>query len=399
MTQLRTSREHHLLKDALYKGGITDETLALLVSGSDNTVDQRKDSGVTLTGGSTWDDDFTKLPYSSRSFPSRVHSQSREMSRRDSVPASNPPIGSAPYPLGKHLSRTHFRAPGFQRQVSYGASSIPDDIGFDDDNDQHSVEDMQTGPPTYPNLSTGGEKRTLYFSGLSDRTTYSDLLSVIKGGKILSVSMRERTATVSFLNGAGEFLAWAKKNDIYLQSKRVQVSWATRQFNLNPHNATKITSGATRNLCIRGALAKGLSESQIREDMEHIHNLVIVSVTYSSAGDAFVSTNAVHNALFARTCMLSRSAYRGCQVEFYADECDVPLPVVEQKVKSMRGSIRANDIKPTKKNVLSNRFGLLDLDDGSDEENRTPSEEEISDDGVGIARAGVNLRFLNEGAD
>ncbi len=62
----------------------------------------------------------------------------------------------------------------------------------------------------------------MYFSGLSERTTYRDLLSVIKGGKILSVNLRpERTATVTFLEGAAEFLAWAKRNDIYLHTKRV----------------------------------------------------------------------------------------------------------------------------------------------------------------------------------
>ena len=71
---------------------------------------------------------------------------------------------------------------------------------------------------------TSHERRTLYFAGLSDRTTYKDLLSVIKGGKLLSVNMRgERSATVTFLDGAADFLAWAKRNDIYLSSKRVRI--------------------------------------------------------------------------------------------------------------------------------------------------------------------------------
>lgn len=286
----------------------------------------------------------------------------------------------------------------FQRQGSHVESSIPDDVGFDDDGDQQSVDEMQAANQMNVNANNSNEKRTLYFSGLSDRTTYSDLLSVVKGGKIISVSMRERAATVSFLEGAADFLGWAKKNDIYLQSKRIQVSWATRQFNLNPHTATKITSGATRNLCIRGALNKNLTESQIRDDMEHIHNLVIISVIYSNAGDAFVSTNAVHNALFARTCMMSRAAYRGCQIEFHADECDVSLPVGQKRLKDSGGSVRTNG-QLGKKNMVANRFGLLNLDDGSDEENRIPSEDGDSEDGIGMARSGINLRFLDEGED
>lgn len=64
--------------------------------------------------------------------------------------------------------------------------------------------------------------RTLYFCGFHPRTTYRDLLSVIKGGKILSINLPSgRSATVTFHDGAGEYLAWVKRNDIYLHSKRV----------------------------------------------------------------------------------------------------------------------------------------------------------------------------------
>jgi hypothetical protein len=90
-----------------------------------------------------------------------------------------------------------------------------DEVAFDDDTslaaDMHPLANYNNG-----------DRRTIFFSGLSERTTYRDLLSVIKGGRLLSVNIRpERTATVSFLEGAADFLAWVKKNDIYLQSKRV----------------------------------------------------------------------------------------------------------------------------------------------------------------------------------
>lgn len=112
--------------------------------------------------------------------------------------------------------------PNLHRHISYGISSGVDenafdyDDDFDDETNNQAIPGANFVPPT-------NERRTLYFSGFSDRTTYRDLLSVIKGGKLLSINLRsERSATVTFLEGAAEFLAWAKRNDIYLNSKRVQ---------------------------------------------------------------------------------------------------------------------------------------------------------------------------------
>jgi len=88
--------------------------------------------------------------------------------------------------------------------------------------------------------------------------------------------------------------------------------------------ANKISNGATRNLVIRGGTSK-LSELQIREDMEHIHNLVILDVKVEK-GDIYLSTNSINNSSFARTCMISRREYKGLHIEWYGDECDGPLP-------------------------------------------------------------------------
>lgn len=71
--------------------------------------------------------------------------------------------------------------------------------------------------------STGHKSsRTLYFSGLSRHTTYKDLFSILKGGKIVSVVLRHDSASVCFANGAASFLAWSKRNDIHLKGKRVR---------------------------------------------------------------------------------------------------------------------------------------------------------------------------------
>lgn len=113
----------------------------------------------------------------------------------------------------------NLQPPHAQRKVSYGLSA-PDDIMFDDG------EMFGTGESNGPRDSTspfGQNLRTLYFAGLSDRTTMRDLLSVIKGGKVLSINMRNASATVTFFDGAAEFLNWTKRNDIYLHGRRASL--------------------------------------------------------------------------------------------------------------------------------------------------------------------------------
>jgi hypothetical protein len=46
-------------------------------------------------------------------------------------------------------------------------------------------------------------------------------MSIIRGGKIISSVLRNNGALVTLATGAAEFLAWSRRNDIYLQGKRV----------------------------------------------------------------------------------------------------------------------------------------------------------------------------------
>lgn len=150
-------------------------------------------------------------------------------------------------------------------------------------------------------------------------------------------------------------------------------------------------------------MRQGLTEERIRDDMEHIHALVIIEINFKS-GDAYVSTNSVHNALFARTCMMSRTTYRGCKIEFFPDECDVPLPTRTQSGKP-------KPQEPIKRNIqLGNRFNMLNVHDSSsvsDEKDQDPiditdeshvGDSEDDDDGpIHIkARRGVRLDFLDD---
>lgn len=383
--QHRQSREYELLKNSLFSGGITPETLSLLISGGDAAP--QKGHKVNA-----WADDFDDNHYGGRYPPQNEASWKYG---GDSADVQQPRPGHGAYLTGQ----SHLRVPCSQppqRHVSYGTgpSSIPEDTAFDE-------VDSFDGSNTYGNTNGGNSQRTLYFTGFPARTTYRDLLSVIKGGKILSINLRsEKSATVTFFDAAADYLTWTKRNDIYLHSKRIDVRWADRQFRLNQHIANKVNNGATRNLCIRGAASHGLTEERIREDMEHIHNLIIVDITYRNGpGDAFVSTNSTHNALFARTCMMSRSTYKGCKIEFYPDECDVPLPMPAPRSLAPQ----QQSSKGGKGFETMNRFGMLGLQSenggSSDAENRGPrsqddedeDDEGLEDEGVGWSHHGVSL--------
>lgn len=102
-----------------------------------------------------------------------------------------------------------------------------------------------------------------------------------------------------------------------------------------------------------------ITEDLIRKDMEHIHNLIVISVKFKH-GNAYISTNSVHNALFARSCMMSRLTYKGMKIAFYPDECAEPLSSIPTGPKKVAA--------PKKPIPLPNRFHLLSMDGSEDEE-------------------------------
>ena len=296
------------------------------------------------------------MPYSQPKPFTSGPSKSSGMPWRSDTGGFNLAPGSGAFKTVEHQpSQASLRVPKSSRNVSYGItpSSVPDDTPFEADS---MMDDGNTELGTAAHGRPGETLRTLYFCNLSPKTTYKDLASVIKGGKVLSITIRsERSATVTFFDAAADYLTWTKRNDVYLHARRVEVRWAERQFNLNGHIANKISNGATRNILVRNALEKGLTEQRIRDDMEHIHGLVIIEITYQS-GNAYVSTNSVHNALFARTCMMSRTEYKGCKIEFYPDECDVALPVRAKPPPTVP------NVSSKKSNMaLNNRFDMLNM--------------------------------------
>lgn len=105
-----------------------------------------------------------------------------------------------------------------------------------------------------------------------------------------------------------------------------------------------------------------MTADTLRDDLDHIHNLVVVSIKFHQA-DAIISLNSVHNAMFARTCMMSRAAYKGSRIEWYPDECAQELLKVHHTNRQPAAA------SPKKASSMTNRFQMLNMDgteDGSD---------------------------------
>lgn len=123
--------------------------------------------------------------------------------------------------------------------------------------------------------------------------------------------------------------------------------------------ANKIGIGATRNLVIRN-IHPNITEERLREDLDHIHNLVIISISFQN-GDAYLSLNSTHNALFARSCMMSRAIYKGMKIQWYPDDCAQPLP---ERYRTPKKDYLPQPAK--KPSAPTNRFQMLDMDGTED---------------------------------
>ncbi|KAL8790812.1 MAG: hypothetical protein Q9213_000436 [Squamulea squamosa] len=220
-------------------------------------------------------------------------------------------------------------------------------------------------PKLEDHLDRKNDRRTILLQNLPDLVTHKDIVNVVRGGQLLDVYLRpqDRSASVSFVEGsaAEDFLSYLKRNDVYIRGRRLSFEWSERQFYMPGHVASKLRLGATRNLVIR-SVKPNITEQRLREDLDHIHNLIIISVAFIG-GDVYLSLNSIHNALFARTCMMSRAMYRGMRIEWYPDECALSLPKMENTTR--REMVPAP--KP-KQAPMVNRFQMLNMDDNVTEE-------------------------------
>jgi len=354
-----------ILRSALIRGGLDPETLDVLIAGEAEPEETDHHNGNTKSN--VHESNLRKpktVPVTAR--PANGHSMADDSEDW----------------YEKNGSRLNPQASS-HKEKSFGIASYEDDFC-----------DNEPGLRKIPMQSPPSEQRTISLASLQPDTTHKDLVNVIRGGRLLDIYLRnDRAAQVTFMEGAQDFLNYAKKNGLYIRNKRIEVRWADRQFHVPSHVSNKISTGATRNIVIRNSADK-LTENIIRNDLDHIHNLVVMDVQILN-NDIFISMNSVHNALFARTCMMSRKMYRGLKIEWYPDECAAPLP------KSPTMPRTAPDVpnKPsqqvkvgaTRVSPPANRFGVLDMEDGE------ASDEESDDDPTGCTGYGVGLNWAGTG--
>jgi len=254
--------------------------------------------------------------------------QNHDASFAQSLPAQVS-IGRQDYTYGRNASYTPRNGDHHPRDNNVHNVNVNDDFSFMPDSPEDAFYDEgsrnndsqpKSSRPQYDKYA----KRTVLLCNLPDGTTHSDITSSVRGGMLLDIYLRshDRSASISFLEEAHaqEFYRHVKRHDMYIRGKRVSnpwyyqdflltskvdIRWNDRQFILPGHVANKISIGATRNLVIRNRTPKH-TEDAIRDDLEHIHNLVVISVLIDGQ-NVYVSTNSVHNSMFARTCMMSRT--------------------------------------------------------------------------------------------
>ncbi|KAB8203386.1 hypothetical protein BDV34DRAFT_214747 [Aspergillus parasiticus] len=260
-----------------------------------------------------------------------------------------------PSPTRANLSNDHKRWESYDDDDEEGVLLASQDSDRDDyeDSSRSSESSIASTP-----------QRTILLRGLPDRATHRDLVEAIKGGALLHVHLRtrERMASISFVveANAQEFYQHAKGHGVCIAGKRVEISWNDRQFYLPPFVRAKINTGASRNLVLYN-VHPNVTEWLIRKDLDHIHNLIVITVKFKN-GNAYISTNSVHNALFARSCMMSRLTYKGMRIAFYPDECTEPL-------SKLTNGLKKESQVPSKKSVSAlNRFQLLSLDGAEEDE-------------------------------
>ncbi|KAL2181977.1 uncharacterized protein P884DRAFT_12945 [Thermothelomyces heterothallicus CBS 202.75] len=332
------ARQYGNLRRNLLRGGVGEETVDLL-SQDDETIRRAPTSAVTLQADPNEDGG----------------------ARLDS-PTPDP---SAAYAQQKDT----------QHSPRHGRSAWADsDVDEADNDDENGASEAGSRPEDRPGArytKLQGQRpqferqcaRTLQLSNLAEGTTHADIVNAVRGGMLLDIFLRshDRSATVSFLNSedAKKFYEHVRRHDLYIRNKRVEVKWNDRQFILQGHVANKISMGASRNLVIQGYDNRH-TEDVIRGDLDHIHTLVVVKIEFVGSS-CYIGLNSVHNAIYARQCMLTRLRYKGKKISFDVDECAQPYPQPAPKPRK--------EVAPPRKKLarVPNRFQLLNPDDGDDE--------------------------------
>ncbi|ETI27460.1 hypothetical protein G647_09650 [Cladophialophora carrionii CBS 160.54] len=302
-TLLDTGRKYHALRQALLTGGATSESLDVLISScslptpdltpNDSPIDEPTPD---RSGMSDWTPAPTARPFVPRATRSTTSNRHQNLSA---------------------LPTTHDPSNPCSPEVARADGSVLGQLTEDAQETENACSENTT------------DKRSLVITGLPPATTLQRVAKLLKGGAILQMYLSKRhcSAHVSFVDpiSAESFLEYAQTNEIDIQGKKLTVSWDDQQRFIKPHLANLIAfSGLTRNLVIRFAKEEWTAQD-IREDLEHIHQLQIVDLFFRN-GHAYLSLNSIQHALTARTCMHSQLKYKRLKIDSWPDDCAQPLP-------------------------------------------------------------------------
>lgn len=250
--QLEQIRQFENLKQNLVNGGLPYETIAVLTN------------NVTS-------EEVTEDNSEGRQFGNNL--QNNQVNQSES---SHPRSGTKKYAYGtktwgggnyqKENQDNTYHNHGYDAFAC--APEAPADEFFDNDhaNGNENLQPRQQISTYQKPRFQRDAKRSLVFSRLHEETTHADVIDIVRGGMLLDVFMRnDHSCIVSFLEeeDAKAFYGYAKRKDLVILGRRIEINWADRHFFLPNHVAKQILYGATRNLIIRNARQR-LTEESIR---------------------------------------------------------------------------------------------------------------------------------------
>ena len=184
-------------------------------------------------------DSVTQLAELDHSNPPNKTSQGWESTRMNTINTHEPSASttSTPYFNQRTTAEVSAQYNGQHQQVhTLDHNQEPETIYQDDMSSvcTPSEDDFErvapwSEQPQQPRQRGPRQDHTLLFSSLPAGVTLKDITNVIRGGRLIHLWLRsaERSAAISFAEGASDFLAYAKRNDIYIGTKRVRCNLET----------------------------------------------------------------------------------------------------------------------------------------------------------------------------
>ncbi|RGP59110.1 negative regulator of differentiation 1 [Fusarium longipes] len=260
---------------------------------------------------------------------------------------------------------------GIKRSDNSPANVVPRSLTYANNPlDQHHRGSLQNNKrsESHRRLESAAQ-RSIQLLNLVPGVTHGDIATIVRGGPLLEIFLRARdnSATVSFVRetDAAAFLEYTQTCGLYFKDRKIHAKWSDYQYVVKGQVAYHIAKGASRNFVIRKGDPNATAQS-LRDDLDHIHNLHVIDVEFNK-DCCFVNTSSVNSAIFARNCLLSRSEYKNSRIEWVADECAQPLESLPYDAKvpgfCVKQASSSTPIHPSRKNLMGNRFQLLDLSD------------------------------------